>query len=91
MGSPNRQMKLGMFMREAGHHIAAWRAPDAPKSPGNNVAHMVGLAQLAERGLFDMLFWADSAGIWAATRQSSAACAGPPGSSRSPCWRASRW
>jgi alkanesulfonate monooxygenase len=64
MDSANGLMKLGMFMREAGHHIAAWRTPDAPKSPGNNVAHMVGLAQLAEKGLFDMLFWADSAGIW---------------------------
>jgi len=26
---------------------------------------MVNLAQTAERGLFDMLFWADSAGLWA--------------------------
>jgi len=59
------QMKLGMFMREAGHHIAAWRVPEAPKHPGNNVQHMVNLAQTAERGLFDMLFWADSAGLWA--------------------------
>jgi len=64
MTEVRRQMKLGMFMREAGHHIAAWRTPEAPPSPGNNVAHMVGLAQLAERGMFDMLFWADSAGIW---------------------------
>jgi alkanesulfonate monooxygenase len=64
MTEVRRQMKLGMFMREAGHHIAAWRTPEAPTSPGNNVAHMVGLAQLAERGMFDMLFWADSAGIW---------------------------
>lgn len=64
MATTQRQMKLGMFMREAGHHVAAWRTPDAPRSPGNNVAHMVEVAQLAERGLFDMLFWADSAGIW---------------------------
>lgn len=64
MATIQRQMKLGMFMREAGHHVAAWRMPDAPKSPGNNVAHMVEVAQIAERGLFDMLFWADSAGIW---------------------------
>jgi alkanesulfonate monooxygenase len=64
MATTQRQMKLGMFMREAGHHVAAWRMPDAPERPGNNVTHMVGLAQLAEKGLFDMLFWADSAGIW---------------------------
>lgn len=42
MGDTKRQMKLGMFMREAGHHIAAWRTPEAPESPGSNVAHMVG-------------------------------------------------
>ena len=64
MDKNKREMKLGMFMREAGHHIAAWRTPEAPKSPGNNVQHIVGLAQTAEKGLFDMLFWADSAGIW---------------------------
>ena len=37
---------------------------EAPPHPGNNLAHNVEAAQLAERGLFDMLFWADSAGIW---------------------------
>ena len=62
MTKAKRQMKLGMFMREAGHHIAAWRTPEAPKHPGSNVEHMVRLAQLAERGLFDMLFWADFSG-----------------------------
>ena len=59
-----RQMKLGMFMRPGGHHIAAWRLPETPRDPGNNLAHNLEVAQLAERGLFDMLFWADSVGVW---------------------------
>jgi FMN-dependent oxidoreductase (nitrilotriacetate monooxygenase family) len=59
-----RQMKLGMFMRAPGHHIAAWRLPEAPRHPGNSLADNIEWAQLAERGLFDMLFWADSAGVW---------------------------
>ncbi len=67
--SDRRQIKLGMFMREAGHHIAAWRTPEAPKSPGNNLPHYIETAQLAENGLFDMLFWADSAGIWGGDKE----------------------
>lgn len=67
--SDRRQMKLGMFMREAGHHIAAWRAPEAPENPGNSMAHNIEVAQLAEKGLFDMLFWADSAGIWGGDKE----------------------
>ena len=55
-----RQMKLGMFLRPAGHHIAAWRHPDAQSDGGVNFPHYVQLAQTAERGLFDMLFSADT-------------------------------
>jgi alkanesulfonate monooxygenase len=54
-------MKLGMFLRPAGHHIAAWRHPDAQADGGVNFEHYVQVAQTAERGRFDMLFSADSA------------------------------
>ena len=56
-----RQIKLGMFLRPAGHHIAAWRHSEAQADGGVNFAHYVEVAQTAERGLFDMLFSADSA------------------------------
>ena len=69
MSTAPRQMKLGMFMRPAGHHIAAWRLPEAPSSPGNNLAHNMEVAQIAERGLFDMLFWADSVGVWGGDKE----------------------
>ena len=61
MSALERQIKLGMFLRPAGHHLAAWRHPDAQADAGVNFAHFVEVARIAERGLFDMLFSADSA------------------------------
>ena len=55
------QIKLGMFLRPAGHHLAAWRHPSAQADAGVNFRHFVDIARTAERGLFDMLFSADSA------------------------------
>jgi FMN-dependent oxidoreductase (nitrilotriacetate monooxygenase family) len=62
MGSP-RQIKLGMFLRPAGHHIAAWRHPESQADAGWNFSRYMELAQTAERGLFDMLFLADTSGV----------------------------
>lgn len=61
MSPSQRKIKLGAFLRPAGHHIAAWRHPDAQADGGVNFRHYVKVAQTAERGLFDMLFSADSA------------------------------
>jgi N-acetyl-S-(2-succino)cysteine monooxygenase len=52
-------MKLGMFFFPCGHHLAAWRHPDAVPDSGENMAHLIEVAQLAERGLFDLFFMAD--------------------------------
>lgn len=60
-------MKLGMFYWPCGHHIAGWRHPDAVADSGANIAHLIGLAQLAERGLFDMFFMADTVTFWRGT------------------------
>ena len=59
----NKQMKLGMFLRPAGHHVAAWRHPDAQVDAGWNFTRFAQLAQTAERGFFDMLFLADTSGV----------------------------
>jgi FMN-dependent oxidoreductase (nitrilotriacetate monooxygenase family) len=65
MPSPaKQQMKLGMFYWPCGHHIAAWRHPDAVADSGANISHLIELAKLAERGLFDMFFMADSVSFW---------------------------
>ncbi|MDB5569267.1 MAG: Nitrilotriacetate monooxygenase [Hyphomicrobiales bacterium] len=59
-----RRMKLGLFIRPCGHHIGSWRHPDTQADAGENFAHFVQMAQTAERGLFDMLFSADSHTVW---------------------------
>ena len=58
------EMKLGMFFWPAGHHLAAWRHPEATADAGENMPHMIAVAKLAERGLFDMFFMADSVSFW---------------------------
>jgi N-acetyl-S-(2-succino)cysteine monooxygenase len=55
-----RQIKLGMFLRPAGHHVAGWRHPDAWADGGLNFAKYVEMARTAERGLFDLMFSADA-------------------------------
>ena len=61
MSDPGRKIKLGMFLRPAGHHLAGWRHPRSQADAGVNFRHFVDIARTAERGLFDMLFSADSA------------------------------
>jgi FMN-dependent oxidoreductase (nitrilotriacetate monooxygenase family) len=63
MGDP-RQLRLGMFYWPCGHHIAAWRHPSAVPDSGSNLPHIVSLAKLAEEGLFDLFFMADSVSFW---------------------------
>ena len=57
------QMKLGAFLKSYGHHVAAWRHPDATTVAGGSFADYADMAQIAERGLFDMLFFADIATV----------------------------
>lgn len=60
-----RMMRLGAFLQPTGQHLAAWRHPDAVVDAGTNIGHYVELAQIAERGLFDMIFIADRLGFLA--------------------------
>lgn len=53
-----RQMKLGLFLAPGGHHMAAWRHPEAYPD-GVSVKSYLNFAQIAERGCFDLLFVAD--------------------------------
>lgn len=64
------QLKLGMFVRPVGHHIASWRHPAAQADAGQNFRHFVEMAQTAERGLFDFLFSADSATVFTTNKES---------------------
>lgn len=51
-----RQMKLGVFLRSYGHHVAAWRHPHATD---DSPREYLRFARTAEKGLFDLLFLAD--------------------------------
>jgi N-acetyl-S-(2-succino)cysteine monooxygenase len=55
-----RQIKLGMFLRPAAHHVAGWRHRDAWADGGLNFSKYVEMAKTAERGLFDLMFSADA-------------------------------
>jgi FMN-dependent oxidoreductase (nitrilotriacetate monooxygenase family) len=56
------QLRLGAFLYPSGHHIAAWRHPEAQADAGVNFRHYVKLAQAAEAAKFDLVFLADGAG-----------------------------
>ena len=64
MSNGERQIRLGAFIMATGHHIAAWRHPLAEANAGHNIDHYRHLAQEAERGLFDVVFVADSPAGW---------------------------
>lgn len=59
MSSPNDKLRLGAFLPGAGHHVAAWRHPDAPADGAINFAHYKRITQTAERAKFDAVFLAD--------------------------------
>ncbi|MBN8889207.1 MAG: LLM class flavin-dependent oxidoreductase [Rhodospirillales bacterium] len=63
MSDHRRHMKLGMSMRGIGYHVAAWRHPAVPADGTLRFEHYVRNAQAAERGKFDMIFFADGIGI----------------------------
>ncbi|MFC0219076.1 LLM class flavin-dependent oxidoreductase [Pseudochelatococcus lubricantis] len=58
-----RQLSLGAFLLESGHHIAAWRDPASPRAAGLDFGHYVRAAKAAEAAKFDLVFLADSASI----------------------------
>jgi alkanesulfonate monooxygenase len=58
------EMKLGLFIRPTGHHIASWRHPAAHADANENFDRFIEMAQTAERGLLDMLFSADTNTAW---------------------------
>jgi N-acetyl-S-(2-succino)cysteine monooxygenase len=61
------KLRLGAFLMATGHHVAAWRHPQAQADGGVNLRHYAALARTAERAGFDMMFLADSAAVWDAS------------------------
>lgn len=63
MSDTKRQIRLGAFLMQTGHHIAAWRHPDAQADAGISFKHYVQLAQKAEAAKFDTIFFADNVAV----------------------------
>jgi len=59
MSQPRRQLHLNAFLMTVGHHEAAWRLPESSLTASWELAHYTQLAQIAERGTFDSIFFAD--------------------------------
>jgi FMN-dependent oxidoreductase (nitrilotriacetate monooxygenase family) len=54
-----RQMHLNLFIHSRGHHEASWRHPAASPRSLFDIRYYQELAQQAEAGLFDSIFFAD--------------------------------
>jgi alkanesulfonate monooxygenase len=63
MSSSKPKLRLGAFLQANGHHVAAWRHPGTQADVGVNFGHYRELAELAERGKFDMVFLADGVAV----------------------------
>lgn len=63
MSTTSRQLHLGAFLFGVGHHIAAWRHPSVDPAAALRPMHYLQLARIAEAGLFDAIFCADTMGL----------------------------
>jgi N-acetyl-S-(2-succino)cysteine monooxygenase len=55
----SRQLNLNAFIHDIGHHESAWRLPESDPLATVDVRHYIKVAQLAEQGTFDSIFFAD--------------------------------
>ncbi|WP_375784800.1 LLM class flavin-dependent oxidoreductase [Bradyrhizobium sp. Pha-3] len=59
----NDEMKLGLYLIQAGYHESAWRDPSVPANGGVDINHYAHLAALAEGAAFHFVFLADSPSV----------------------------
>lgn len=55
-----KQLHLGVLLYGCGHHQAAWLMPDSSVENIGDISYYQSLAQLAEKGYFDAVFFADN-------------------------------
>jgi FMN-dependent oxidoreductase (nitrilotriacetate monooxygenase family) len=55
-----RQLHLNAFLLSVGHHEASWRLAESDPFASAEVGHYQELARIAERGLLDSVFFADT-------------------------------
>jgi alkanesulfonate monooxygenase len=56
-------VKLGLFVRPHGHHLAAWRKADTPADRVLDFSYYRNIARRAESTKLDFVFFADSMGV----------------------------
>jgi len=59
----SRKLRLGAFFSMPGNHLGGWRHPDAVPNANTDFATYLHLAQVAERGLYDTIFFRDTAAV----------------------------
>jgi FMN-dependent oxidoreductase (nitrilotriacetate monooxygenase family) len=64
-------LHLNAFLLNLGHHEAAWRHPASDPQNAHDVRHFIHLAQLAERGKLDSIFFADGVAVRGNVRHNS--------------------
>jgi FMN-dependent oxidoreductase (nitrilotriacetate monooxygenase family) len=55
-----KNIHLGLFIFPGGHHVAGWRHPSVPARDITSMSYYQDVAQLAERGKFDLFFVGDA-------------------------------
>jgi FMN-dependent oxidoreductase (nitrilotriacetate monooxygenase family) len=55
-----RQIHLNAFIHDVGHHEAAWRLPESDPFAPTDIDFYIRIAQLAEAGKLDSIFFADA-------------------------------
>lgn len=63
MSGTRRYLCLNAFLRNSGYHESAWKVAPGDPLEVLDLDHYVGLARVAERGILDCVFLADSPGI----------------------------
>ncbi|HEV8077335.1 MAG TPA: LLM class flavin-dependent oxidoreductase, partial [Marinobacter sp.] len=58
--SHQRMMHINLFLMGCGHHRGAWRHPQSAVEQLGDIRYYERLAQTAERGKLDAVFFADS-------------------------------
>ena len=61
MAKRDGQLSLGAFLLFTGHHLAAWRHPDAAQS--TTLKEFTEFARIAEAAKFDAIFFADGVNV----------------------------
>src|ERR1700731_3386307 len=60
----SRNLRLGLLLTATGAHFGGWRLPESRPQDAFTLAHYSQIARIAERGLLDFLFVADTLALY---------------------------